>query len=347
MEDAMYSIFRKTLVALILTCACSCNAGLAFPKQGVAAPQVNKRIAGHRILKTLEIPKTPGIYFPSLIFQDSKGLYYIVRRDHLSIFNEKENNWTTFTRNQLNLDGFAQLRFIAESSDGRVWVSSKTLGHLRFLLDGKWEEDQKFSFYQPVIFPSLRIGIWAADGEALYHYDGTSWSKPFGAFKKPWKNNLGTIFAGIEDSMGLIWLIGGEGVFRYDQVKNEWSAILQPQMPSRIEHIYEDTSGNLWFANIQGDIAFYDRKTSSWGTFSLSDKIPNSYNIGGMVEDRESQILFATNKGLVGFNKKYNQWNRYTSKNSGLLHSWVTCIYKDRSNQIWLGTPSGIMVLEP
>jgi ligand-binding sensor domain-containing protein len=341
----MYRILSRTLVSLIFVCVLCSNSGLANLRQGIVAPKVNKRIAGHRILKTLEIAKTPSINFPRAIFQDSEGLIYIGGSTHFSIFNEKENLWKTYSDNRLTSGLPGSQLSVVESSDKKIWATSRRGGFLVFLNNDNWEDEDRFNVsVVNFIFPSNTGGVWAFTASWLYHYDGKDWADPIKTFKI-----LGdtSIFTGLQDSKGYIWLSSPQGLFRYDVVKKDWSAFLQPQLQSGINQIYEDTTGNLWFANSQGEIVIYDRGTTSWRTFNLSDIIPNSFTISGIVEDSRGQILFATHNGLVSFDTKYKQWYRSTSKNSGLLESWVTCIYKDRSNRIWLGTPKGILVLEP
>jgi ligand-binding sensor domain-containing protein len=352
----MRRILSGVLVVVSLVCIFFTNSGHAFFRQSIAAPKVNKRIAGHRTLKVVEVLNTPDFNYPKIIFQDSTGQIYIARQELLSIYNEKENLWKTYNKTQLNLPNFNHIKLIGESSDKKIWLSAGPIGQLNFLNEGRWQELPEYTRPIGTVFPSLTKGFWMYSQGELHYYDGTNWSGPVSAFKKSVEHYAPSPVIGIQDSKGFIWLAGGHsinwmagwpGIHRYDPVKNLWAIFSESGFPDNIQHLYEDSSDNLWFANIQGDIAFLERKTGSWKTFTLSDRIPNSYNISGIIEDNQGQILFATNKGLVSFNKKYNQWNRSTSANSGLLHSWVTCMYKDRDKRIWLGTPKGIMVLEP
>lgn len=125
-----------------------------------------------------------------------------------------------------------------------------------------------------------------------------------------------------------------------------------PEDGTNPQYIIEDSRNNLWFADPwDGDIAFYERKTDKWSIFNLRNKLPESgdfpFKLTGLAEDKNDVMLFTTTRGLVAFDQHKNEWQLFTPKNSGLPDTNITCIYKDKSGRIWLGTGKGIVVLAP
>lgn len=346
----MYRILRRVLITTISIFILLSTFGICIIGSTGVYPKGKNEIAGHNILKILNLTNNPDSNYPRVIFQDSAEQLYISKRDSLSIYQEKENYWRTFNKSQLKVKGFESVYSVVESPNGKIWISSKPLGDLRALNSDQWEEVEKFKsndFFIDIIFPSRKRGVWVSAEHLLYHFDGMNWSEPISAHEIIWENKSASILSAIQDKHGLIWLGIKQGVVKYDESKKEWSAFLYPKIPMFIRHIYEDANENLWFANEEGDIAFYERKTASWSSFKLSNKIPQPGMLYGILEDGKGQMLFATKGGLGVFDKSKNKWSIFTPQNSGLLDSWVTCVYKDRSDRIWIGTPKDIVVLEP
>jgi ligand-binding sensor domain-containing protein len=154
-----------------------------------------------------------------------------------------------------------------------------------------------------------------------------------------------------------LWLGVKQGVIGFKKTTQVWKTYYSPEVLSIPSIIYEDKGGKIWFVNSEGYISIYDSKNISWVTHHFSDLVPVKnkltppetipFQVNGMVQDQSGQILIATIQGLILFNESKNTWQLLTPENSALPDSNITCIYKDESSRIWIGTSKGIIVLEP
>jgi ligand-binding sensor domain-containing protein len=345
----MRTISRSILLPAILFFALLSNFGSSFSRDNRNHLKPGSEIAGHRILKTLPMPEDHNTVTSDVLFQDNAGLFYLPQRGSLHVYDEAHNQWKTYTYQDLNLGRGEQIHWMAESPDQRIWYTPGSLYGLHVFEDGRGRaiEDFRLSSVN-ILFPAIGKGFWACSPGFLHYYDGEIWSEPISTDKPTEKLKLGDISAGIQDRKGLIWLTCSDGIARYEPKQKEWTAFLHPQVPtSPLKHIYEDKNGDMWFANTLGDMIFYERKSSSWVRFNLEDKVSDVGSLYGMLEDKKGQMLFATFYGVVGFDGSKHQWNLYTARNSGLPDSLVYCMYKDRSERIWMVTARGLVVLTP
>ncbi|MEA5138557.1 two-component regulator propeller domain-containing protein [Arcicella rigui] len=112
---------------------------------------------------------------------------------------------------------------------------------------------------------------------------------------------------------------------------------------SHVNAILKDRKGFMWFATDEG-LNKYDGynftvyKHSSKKPKSLSDNL-----IYDIIEDHLGNLWVATATGLDIFNRDDETFEHYFNKNVSIN---VRDIYQDKQNRIWLGTISGIYLLD-
>jgi transcriptional regulator with XRE-family HTH domain len=115
-----------------------------------------------------------------------------------------------------------------------------------------------------------------------------------------------------------------------------------------VRAVHIDTSG-LWvgyFATDQNStagLAHFDRKTGTWANCNNSAEIAGQ-DINDITTDRANRLWIATDRnGIVMFDG--SNWHSYT-KEDGLPDNQVYTVILDPEDNIWVGTPNGVAVLE-
>lgn len=146
-----------------------------------------------------------------------------------------------------------------------------------------------------------------------------------------------------EDSQKRLW-IGGKSLTYLKDGKAFTFGEKDGFPPGADFHsFWEDSDGNIWFANGGrtssgvGLVRYKDGEFSIYGKEAgLSDS-----NIYDILKDREGTIWLATNRGLNRLMKKVI--HVYSAKD-GLTASEVYPLYRDTKDQIWIGTSKGLLI---
>ncbi len=191
--------------------------------------------------------------------------------------------------------------------------------------------------------------IWLGNGWGVYVGD-----KNKRDFKRVDAFGLNYIYDIMEDSEGCIWVATmGNGVFRYNQKNGdlkhyERNAVDDTSLSSNsVSSITETSRGDIWFATDRGGISRYNKATDNFTSFSVKDGFPDdvAYKI---VEDKERNLWFGTNNGLVKFNPQTKEvkifrqsdglpGNQFNYK-SGLMSS---------AGKLYFGGLSGLVAFDP
>lgn len=157
----------------------------------------------------------------------------------------------------------------------------------------------------------------------------------------------------IEDSDGNIWLATmGNGVLRYNPETKHVSHFVagtkeNTLSSNSVSSMTEDHLGQIWFSTDRGGICVYQKDKDEFKRYSVENGLPDdvAYKI---VEDKERNLWFGTNKGLVKFNPKTEEITIFTKDNglpsnqfnynSGLITS---------SGELFFGTSNGLISFNP
>lgn len=164
---------------------------------------------------------------------------------------------------------------------------------------------------------------------------------------------LSSVLAGIEDRDGVVWLATPLAILSLDPVAQSWAVVPLPPGIGKVFNVYVDRTGRLWFWDSIGNASVYNKTTKSWTTYNILAKVTkaetqrDSFGIHAIYQDRNGQVFFGTEGGLVTLLENESKWVLWTQENSGLPDTEVTSILEDSVGRVWMGTGNGVVVLEP
>ena len=173
-------------------------------------------------------------------------------------------------------------------------------------------------------------------------------------FKRFDRFGLNFIFDIAEDKSGNIWVATmGNGVYKYnvanDSVVHYQTQVGNPRSISSnsVSSITISSVGDVWFATDRGGICCYNKKTDDFTSYSIKDGLPDNI-VYKILEDKDDNLWFGTNKGLVRFNPKTKDVKVFT-QNDGLPENQFN--YKSAlagsSGLLYFGTLNGMVIFNP
>jgi signal transduction histidine kinase/ligand-binding sensor domain-containing protein/DNA-binding response OmpR family regulator len=165
----------------------------------------------------------------------------------------------------------------------------------------------------------------------------------------------------MEDQSGVLWVceLFGEGLDSFDLRTREFTHYSfhreQPsnQNISGLTTIYEDADNNLWLGTVQDGLLELDAERKEFTRYSYSAANPMSLcdsAIDGIFEDTEGLIWLSSHRCASRFQRKPSAFVNYTVENSGaqgMRHNTIASVRTDSRGALWLGTPSGLQMLDP
>lgn len=276
-----------------------------------------------RYLHDSKNPQTLSNNKVRAIFEDSKGNFWIGTAGHgLHTMDRKTGTFKQHAFNSANLralsgpevkksDKSEHITFITEDVTGAIWIGTYGSGINR---------------YDPLTGNAIHYSNQEDDGE---FNDNSAWC----------------IYTSRD---GVIWLGTNEGnLYRIDPLRKN---IPYVEVGSAVQAIHEDRWGNLWLGTTSG-IVKNDRDGNLAHVFR-----PNSTHVGTkygysihIVESSTSNILWLTFGGkLMRFDRGKNSFVPFENQSAAgktLADKYVTTIVKDRKGLLWIGTSSGIYLL--
>ncbi len=292
------------------------------------------------------------------IYQDNQGLLWFGTHDGLNrydgynfkVYNPESNNPKSISSNlifALTGDENGNL-WIGTSGYGLNYFDKKTETFTHYLNDPNNPKSLSNNQINGLLFDSKKR-LWVAT------LNGVSFAEPSKQGTLEFEHfefvNRGSLipntYCVFEDSKNQVWVGTGRGLFKLNESENgKKSFILSAFTYSQIRSIAETTQGQL-LVSVNNSLQSLDLNSNPLNTSLVYT------NSGGTTFSsillHNKMIWAGTGNGLFEFkinpsNKKIEFNNRYTyhpQKENSLSKNIVRALYKDKTENIWIGTNGG------
>lgn len=227
------------------------------------------------------------------------------------------------------------IRSIFQDSKGNLWFGTISEGVVRYDVKTLTYFSQPDGFKSNSVFAineDKNGNLWFGTDQGVYKYDG----KAFKNYNQ--KDGLSQLDISrrsiLVDRSGNIWVGTHAGVFRYDPSADRQGAPYFSLFPAlstiNVADIFEDKSGNIWFASSQKGVYRYDGKTITH--FAEKEGLGENY-AGGIAQDKAGNMWFTMKNGICKYDGK--TFTEYTAKD-GLGGTEFWGIYIEESGIIWV-----------
>ena len=153
-----------------------------------------------------------------------------------------------------------------------------------------------------------------------------------------------------QDRKGFIWIATENGLNQFEgtqfTVYKKLSGDTATLKSNHVKTLFEDSSGNFW-VYCSGGLMKYDRRTETFHEVALYDERGTRIypSITSICERKNGDVWFATSSGLFLAKKGETQCKLETLLNERLRNCFLTVMYEDSNNRLWIGTEdSGLHV---
>ncbi|OQP60553.1 hypothetical protein A3860_33265 [Niastella vici] len=262
----------------------------------------------------------------SQIVQDNNGLIW-VSTDHGGVtLIDKKNNFSTsyLLNNPKDPNSISQNSINAsyKDDDGIIWL-------------GTYKQGVNYFNSNIVTFP--RYHHQEANAKSIQYDDVNRF---------------------VEDKWGNLWIgTNGGGLIYFDRRNNTFKQYQHdPGNKNSLSNnvivsLCIDHAGVLWIGTYFGGLNSFDGKTFTRYRHNDNDSSSLSNdNVWELYEDRDQQLWIGTlGSGLDKLDRKTNRFEHFTFNDAGRSPfplTYISALLQDRKGNLWIGTASGIVVLE-
>ncbi len=250
------------------------------------------------------------------------------------------------------------VREIRQDNDGNFWIGTEDAG-----LNKLDTTTGKFFHFQPtgnkgsisysnihgllVNGNELWIGTFEhgldimniETGKVIRHYVGSNKNLLISNF----------IYCIYRTQDGEIMLGTTRGIYVYDKKKDEFIPLPNIPLYNWYTTILKDKYGIIWAGTFGNGVNYLDTKSKKEGNLRFDARKKNSLSsdrVNCIFEDSRGQLWVATEGGLCKFNRKTNDFKRYTTLN-GFPSNFTISILEDDSNKLWISSTKGLVQFDP
>ncbi|MDJ0841949.1 MAG: two-component regulator propeller domain-containing protein [Acidobacteriota bacterium] len=155
------------------------------------------------------------------------------------------------------------------------------------------------------------------------------------------------------DPEGVVWIGTDGGLNRYDPNTGFTNVSLQNTTDVSVRAIARDHQGRLWLGTTDGVLVYQpENGTTRWYRYE-PDK-PGALNtdiVNDILCDKDGVIRLATwDEGISRYDAETDRFKPFAhrpGKDDSLASNAVLCLYQDAGSLIWIGTSSGVNILNP
>ncbi|MDF2434089.1 MAG: hypothetical protein JWP44_3720, partial [Mucilaginibacter sp.] len=306
----------------------------------------------------------------ALLKKQDGNLYIGTAGGGLSIFNVTNHSFTHFIHQPgsagslINNNVFA----LCYGEDRRIWVGTEDgldafdedrLTFIHYINDDKLNINENNSIN--CLFNSLGI-LWAGTYESGVRYHDSNLSSFEHFYKiagdaKGLSNNIVTSFAETDkgywigtDGGGLNFFDKTTQQFTHPYTKSEYKNSVNRK---HILKLFQDKQKNLWIGYYASGLDVIDYKTKKLIHFATGNK-PNEINgniVFGLAEDTTGNIWVGMDNNGINIIHQSKIIKRYRYNPADTLNCLtnndVRIIYRDKQNNMWIGTFDGLNVYDP
>jgi two-component sensor histidine kinase/ligand-binding sensor domain-containing protein len=146
----------------------------------------------------------------------------------------------------------------------------------------------------------------------------------------------------LEDSRGYLWLgTNGGGVCKFDGKEFQTFEEKDGLSGQLVTGMAEDKKGNIWISTTWGGISCFNGK--KFLTVAQKDGLRGN-RFDHIAVDDQNNVILCSHSAISIFDGK--KARLISDKIEGMNNNDVTCLYKDKKGNIWLGTSNGVFVLK-
>ena len=241
----------------------------------------------------------------------------------------------------------------------KIWIG--TLGGLS-CIDINTQTVKNFPSVKPLqVYAISRkdekdLWVGTTTGLFLYNKDKGSWQRVPGLGKNVVVGSIS------DDHNGHLYLSSNNGFYSYTPAGSICKHY-QPNLQRYVKTVKNlpltyvksafDHYGNIWFTTWNGGIVKFDPKTEkieSWAHWSDNiHLIPYKIATAILCDDDNNLWIANHEAGLTIFDPLKNVFFNYpiAPKSENALNGIVTCLFRDRSGTVWIGTQNGVFKYDP
>lgn len=191
--------------------------------------------------------------------------------------------------------------------------------------------------------------VWLGNGWSIY----TTGEKISPMTLRP-QFGLNYNFDILEDSDDNIWVITmGNGVYRYTPATGRISHFTHDENDSTtissnsVSNAMETSRGQIWFSTDRGGICRFNPKDETFTSYGIAQGLPDD-TAYKMLEDKNGNLWFGTNNGLVKFNPDDSSVMVYGT-NNGLPSNQFSYkgALKSSNGLFYFGCSEGLIAFDP
>ncbi|WP_157237968.1 hybrid sensor histidine kinase/response regulator transcription factor [Desulfobacter curvatus] len=296
------------------------------------------------------------------IGSENRGLVKVIKKDAAIRFKHFHKSNSYMPANDIMA--------LTDADDGKLWVGTwdgglalfdKKTGIADYYLSG---QNDPFTLPSNIILDIIQ----AANGQIwLGTFDkGVSWFNPDSVFHAYRKNSLASqglagniVWSFAAQGNKMLWIGTDKGLSRLDLTlnlyntpddlcpKNLWAQIRKDD----IRALFLDGK-HLWIAGRKQGVSrlsLDDNSITPLTQIAAPDQVLTNSYIRLIYKDSHNALWLGASKGLNRFDLTTGTIRRYVTDENrlSLPHYRIRALFEDKSGQMWVGTNSGILLLDP